>query len=108
MSGYLEIHWTTQLKEDAVNIVHDLLDAGLIGCAQILPPIESIYLWKGAVVTDQEVKVLLKALPENFSSICDYICKIGKEDVPEVSAFATVACNPEYLSWLQELSRNSR
>lgn len=108
MNEYLEIHWTTESREAAVKIIHDLLEGGLIGCAQILPAMESIYHWEGKVVTGQEVKVLLKALPEYFSAICAHICEFGPEEVPEVSAFATAACNPAYLSWLQELPGKSR
>ena len=46
--------------ETARTIASTLLDEGLIACANILGPIESVYVWQGRVESAQESAALFK------------------------------------------------
>lgn len=98
----IQIQWTCPNVEEAKKIIYLLLEKKLIACANIIPHITSIYAWKGAIETAQEVKVLLKTLDQHFLAIRTLIQENCSYDVPEISKIIIDEANPPYLEWLKE------
>ncbi|NGX40124.1 MAG: Divalent-cation tolerance protein CutA [Chlamydiae bacterium] len=99
---YVQIQWTTESLQEAKTIARALLEKRLIACANILPEVQSLYLWKGKIEESTEVKVFFKTTDSLFLKVRDYILEHASYDVPEISKIEITGANPAYTTWLQE------
>ena len=63
-----------------------------MACAQIIPWIESIYMWNNQLETTQESKIVLKTRLENYNKIREIIEQNSKYEVPEITWFKIERC----------------
>lgn len=99
---YIEIHWTSGSLEEARRLSRNLVELRLVACAQIIPWIESIYLWNGQVDTAQESKIVFKTKLGHYEKIREYIEKNTTYEVPEITWHKISGGNACYMKWLQE------
>lgn len=102
MTKLIEIHWTSGSLDEARKISRYLVQERYVACAQIVPWVESIYMWNNQLETTQESKIVLKALAENYDKIRDIIKKNCKYEVPEITFVNIDGGNQEYLDWVRE------
>jgi periplasmic divalent cation tolerance protein len=88
--------------DEARKVCRILVQERLIACAQIIPWIESIYIWDSKLETTQESKVILKALESQYGRICELIEKNCSYEVPEITFMPIAGVNPLYQAWLEE------
>mgnify|MGYP001610630265 CR=1 FL=1 len=86
-------------KSEAAKIGKALLSEKLIACYNLFP-IESGYLWKGKIVDDKEILMILKTKDKNFSKIESFIIKHHSYEVPEIVAVKATFVSKPYLNWL--------
>lgn len=98
----IEIHWTSGSIDEARIVCRYLVQERLVACAQIVPWIESIYMWDNQLETTQETKIVLKTQKEKFELIKDVICKNAKYEVPEITFISIEGGNEAYLDWVVE------
>ncbi|MFI0434257.1 MAG: divalent-cation tolerance protein CutA [Parachlamydiaceae bacterium] len=101
-SDFIEIHWTTDTLDEARRISRYLVQERLAACAQIIPWIESVYMWNDQLETTQESKIVLKTSLKNYDKIREMIQKNSKYEIPEITWFKIEGGNQEYLEWLKE------
>ncbi|MEC7840311.1 MAG: divalent-cation tolerance protein CutA [Chlamydiota bacterium] len=101
MSEYIEIHWTSGSIDEARRVCRYLVQERLVACAQIIPWVESIYMWNNQLETAQESKVVLKTRLEFFDKIKESITENCSYDVPEITYTVIDDGNKEYLDWLK-------
>lgn len=104
MTDFCEIHWTSGSLDEARKIARHLVQERLVACAQIVPWIESIYMWDNQMETTQESKIVFKAPISHFQKIKDFIISQCTYEVPEVLLFKIDDGNVEYLNWMVESS----
>jgi periplasmic divalent cation tolerance protein len=79
-----------------------LVDRELAACVQILPPMQSVYRWKGDVCIDEEVLLIIKTT----SNLKDEVRKAIEEDHPyEVPEFVVIEArdvSERYGTWLRQ------
>lgn len=97
------ILWTCATLEEARRICNELVEKRLVACANLIPHVESIYLWEENVEIGNEVKVFLKTLDSHFERVRDYIKEHCSYDVPEVSKISIRAGNPDYINWIVDV-----
>lgn len=102
MSDFIEIHWTSGSLDEARKISRYLVQERYVACAQIIPWIESIYLWNHQLETAQESKIILKTRLECYEAIKEIIQKNCKYEIPEITYMHIDGGNGEYLGWLKE------
>ncbi len=102
MSGFIEIQWAAASIDEARQVSRYLVQEKLVACAQIVPWIESVYLWNGALETVQETKVMFKTREGLFEKVRDVILKNTRYEVPEVVSVELKAINPDYKEWLEK------
>lgn len=94
--------------ETARKISNQLVAEKLAACANILPPIESIYRWKGKIETGSETMVLFKTSEDRQSAFQEKLRSLHPYDVPEIVFVPVTAGLPEYLRWVAETCATDR
>ena len=108
MKAYVQVHTTTEKKEDAEKIATILVQKKLAACVQLVGPIDSTYWWRGEVETSQEWLCLAKSTQSLFSEIQEAIKAEHPYELPEIIATPIVAGDKDYLKWLEgEVKRPS-
>lgn len=102
MASFIEIHWTSGSLDEARKVVRYLVQERLVACAQIIPWIESVYMWDNQLHTTQESKVILKSRLEKYDKIKDIIKQNCRYEVPEITYMEIGGGNKEYLQWMEE------
>lgn len=89
-------------KEEAKRIGRGLLNQRLIA-GYNLWPVESAYWWKGEILEESEVVMLLKSTSIRwFDDIADYIRTELEYEVPDLIAVDSEKIEPVYQKWLNE------
>mgnify|MGYP006415254769 CR=1 FL=1 len=69
MGQLVQIHWTCGSLDEARKVSRFLVQERFVACANIIPWVESVYMWEGELHTDQETKVIFKTIEEKFSAV---------------------------------------
>lgn len=99
---YIQIYWTCGNLDEARNIARKLVELWLVACANIIPWVESIFLWNNQLDTSQETKVIFKTREECFEEVKKFILDHAKYEVPEILKIAISGGNEEYLNWVSD------
>jgi len=76
--GYI----TAPNKTEAKDIVLELLERQLIACANILPAVDSFYVWDDAIQQEKEVVIVLKTHQSNEDKIIKVVRKMHSYECP--------------------------
>lgn len=77
-----------------------LVAEGLVTCANILPPITSIYRWQGELKQEGETLAILKLPAHGFPTLEEELTALHPYEVPEIVAIPVAAVNEKYLAWV--------
>ena len=91
---------TVAKKSDARRLATASLQKRLAGCIQIIPGIESHFIWKGKKRTCREFIVLAKTTTRKLRSLEILWKKIHPYDCPELITLSGRAAG-SYARWLQ-------
>jgi periplasmic divalent cation tolerance protein len=91
---------TVSSQEEARRIANHLLDKKLAACVNIVPHLESIFLWNGKVEESQELMLLIKTTAERYKDVQAEILQQHSYDLPEVIAFDIADGSGDYLNWI--------
>ncbi len=97
---FIEVHWTTNSIEEARKVAKHLLEQRLIACAQIIPVVESHFLWKNLLDTAQECKIIFKTHRNQYEKIRTIIETHAEYEVPEIVWIQIGGGNEPYLDWI--------
>ncbi len=86
----------------ARRIARQLVENKCAACANLLPPVESIYWWEGKVETGNETLVLFKTTTGRYEALETSLRQLHPYDVPEIIALPVAQGLPEYLRWVSE------
>lgn len=100
--SYIEIHWSCGSLDEARRVCRYLVQERLVACAQIVPWIESIYLWNNQMETTQESRILLKTREALFERVRKVILDHTSYEVPEITYTCLDGGHLPYLAWIEE------
>ncbi len=92
-------------REEAVRIVTALVEEQLAACGNLLPEVESIYRWKGAVERAIETMAVIKTTRANYARLQERIAQLHPYETPEVIAVPIERGLPSYLAWVADSCR---
>jgi len=92
-------------QEKAGELARALVAAKLIGCANIIPAVRSVYSWKGSVCDDSEALLVLKTREELLEQLRAAVLAQHPYEVPEIIALPIQGGHAAYLQWLGECTR---
>ncbi|MEK7303963.1 MAG: divalent-cation tolerance protein CutA [Pseudomonadota bacterium] len=84
----------------AERIARALVEEGLAACVNILPPMRSVYRWKGKIEDATELLLVIKSTVARFPAIRERLRDLHPYELPEIIAVPIVDGLPEYLAWL--------
>ncbi|MHA3770704.1 divalent-cation tolerance protein CutA [Verrucomicrobiota bacterium sgz303538] len=88
--------------DEARRIARTLVEERLVACANLLPPIESIYRWKGEIEVSAETLVLFKTVTDNYPQLETRLRELHPYEEPEIVAIRVDTGLPSYLRWVDE------
>lgn len=97
--------WVNCPSIDTADAITDaLLEQKLVACANRYPPIQSAYVWDGAVQREEEHPLLLKTHATLARQVEDAVRALHPYDVPPIIRIEATA-NADYLSWVAAVTR---
>jgi len=88
--------------DTARRIARILVEEKLAACVNLIPQIESIYRWKGAIETASEVLGLIKSTIGKYQLLENRIRELHPYEVPEVISIRIDSGNLAYLRWIEQ------
>jgi periplasmic divalent cation tolerance protein len=86
---------------DAAAFARVLVTEGLAACVNVLPPMTSLYRWKGAIEQDREQQLVIKTTRHRVAAIEARFEELHPYELPEFVVLSAEA-STGYLNWLGE------
>ena len=99
-SPYRLVYVTAANQEEASHIARTLVENRLAACANVLGTIASYYWWKGDVVEDSEVSLLLKTRVDRVEALVEKVKANHSYECPCVITLPIQEGSADYLRWL--------
>lgn len=96
----------TAPADAAPTIARTLLEAKLIGCANLIPAVRSLYWWDGAIQDDGEVVMLMECPAEGVTQAIIELERVHPYQVPKLLVITPESINAPYLEWLRAVTRS--
>jgi len=87
-------------EESANAIALALIEERLAACVNILPRVQSVYRWQGAVESATEIPLFIKSTAANYPALEAAIRNRHPYQVPEIIALPVAQGLPAYLDWI--------
>lgn len=87
-------------REAAMQLARALVERRLAACVNLLPECSSVYRWRGAVETAQEVPLLIKTRAALYEAVEATILEMHPYELPEIVAVTVQHGLPGYLEWM--------
>lgn len=94
------LYVTVKDKPEALRLAETLLAEGLVACANILPPMTSLYRWEGALQQEEEVLLLAKTSPAVRDRAIARIGELHGYDCPCILAFEASGASAPFAEWI--------
>jgi periplasmic divalent cation tolerance protein len=99
---YVVVWITAASPQEAEEIARKLVEEKLVACANVLPPMQSIFWWQGEVCKEKETLITAKTLSSRMDEIIGRAKQLHTYQVPEIIALPFLAGSPDYLDWIDE------
>lgn len=87
-------------SETAERLAEALVAERLAGCVNIVPGVQSIYLWNGELQRDGELLLVIKTIDDRLTELVSRLQALHPYECPEVLALAVAGGSSAYLEWL--------
>jgi len=94
------IYMTAGSLEEARRIGRELVSAKLAACVNILPQMQSIYVWEGKLQEEAEVVMIAKTTAARTAELMAKVKSLHSYTVPCVVSLAVEDGHPPFLEWI--------
>jgi periplasmic divalent cation tolerance protein len=77
-----------------------VVEARLAACVNILPRVQSVYRWQGAVESATEIPLFIKSTAAGYPALEAAIRRHHPYETPEIIALTVAQGLPAYLNWV--------
>lgn len=99
------VYITASDMEEAAAIGRILVEERLAACANVHPPIRSIYRWEGAVAEDEEAVLIVKTRADLVDRLTQRVLERHSYDCPCIVALPVNGGNSAFLEWIEKETR---
>ncbi len=107
MPDYIEVHSTTDSREEADKICAAVVEARLAACAQVTGPIRSTYWWQGKIERADEYFLMMKTTRDRFEALAALIRENHSYETPDIVAVPILEGTEDYLAWISAETQQS-
>src|SRR5690349_2328333 len=98
---FIDVLITCPNRAGAETIARACVGERLAACANIGGDVKSIYRWKGAVETADEIALTLKTRASLFDKLSTRVKALHPYEAPCIIAMELSAVEPAYAAWLE-------
>jgi periplasmic divalent cation tolerance protein len=99
-TGHYLVLTTCPHETAARSLAESVLGEQLAACVNIVPGLQSIYRWKGAIEEGRELLLLIKTTRECYPRLERHIRAHHPYELPEIVAVDFAAGFSDYLAWI--------
>lgn len=103
-SPYSIVFVTVGNTSEAKGIARKLVEESIAACVGMIPQ-KSIYTWKGEIVEDSEVLLIIKTKKDKFGQLKETVLSAHSYEVPEIVRIEIQEGHQPYLQWIEEAVR---
>ncbi len=101
---YSFVYMTAKDREEAKRIALHLIEEKLAACANMFP-VSSVYTWKGKVIEDDEVGIIMKTRASLVERLIAETKKMHSYEVPCVVSIDIEKGFPPFIEWIGESTK---
>lgn len=101
MTDLLIVYSTFANEDDAARVTRALIEERLVGCANLVPGVRSLYPWEGRIADEREVLAIMKARKQDWAALMSRLHELHPYETPECVAVRMASGSPAYLEWLE-------
>lgn len=105
MSAPCLVLCTSPNLDVARTIASQALAQRLAACINLLPGVESWYLWQGQAQQDSELQMLFKTSKHQVEALHKLVLSLHPYDVPEWLVLDIAGGGQEYLDWITSCTK---
>jgi periplasmic divalent cation tolerance protein len=90
---------TLGASADAAAFARLLVNDRLAACVNVLPPMTSVYCWKGAIEEDREQQLVIKTTSDRVAAVEARFRELHPYELPEFLVLSATA-SASYVEWL--------
>ncbi|MGC3969245.1 MAG: divalent-cation tolerance protein CutA [Pirellulales bacterium] len=102
MTDHILVVTTFSKRDEAEAAAAELVDRGLVACAQVAGPILSVYRWQGKTERNEEAVLTLKTRSDRFEAVEEALLELHSYETPEIIALPIIAGHTAYLNWIDQ------
>ena len=87
-------------RDTATRIAEALVTEQLAACVNIIPAVQSVYRWQGAVEHDEELLLLIKTSDAVWALLQERILALHPYELPEIISVRIQDGHSNYLNWI--------
>jgi periplasmic divalent cation tolerance protein len=99
-SKYVLVLTTLPADADAAAFAAALVEARLAASVTLLPSMQSVYRWQGAVEQESERQIVIKTSRLQVNALWDRLRDLHPYEIPEFVVLPIVDGSDAYLTWL--------
>lgn len=100
------VYMTTGNLEEAQKIGRELVSAGLAACVNILPRMNSIYVWEGKLEEASEVVMIAKTVQARVADLIVRVKSLHSYSCPCIVSLKVEDGYPPFLEWVAENAKS--
>ncbi|HEX3049362.1 MAG TPA: divalent-cation tolerance protein CutA [Aggregatilineaceae bacterium] len=101
---YCVVLVTAASEEQARTIARTVLEGQLAACVNLVP-VQSMYVWEGAIQDDREVLMIIKTRRDVFEALMNTVKAAHSYEVPEIIGMPVVVGSQAYLEWISNVTK---
>ncbi len=87
-------------REQALSVAGGLVEARLAAAVNVMADHETVYRWRGKIVTGREVQLAAKTTGKRSRQVVDFIESAHPYDTPSIVVVPITSGSDSYLRWL--------
>ena len=92
---------TLAAEADAAAFARTLVEERLAACVNVLPPMTSVYRWKGEIEQDREQQLVVKTTLAKVPALQARLRELHPYELPEFLVL-TATASEAYLAWMRD------
>lgn len=97
----LFVYITFPSEKEARKVGRVIVREGLARCVNIIPSMESVFLWKGKLESERECILIAKTSESNYPKLERRVKQLHSYELPCILAFKVERGSREFIKWVE-------